>query len=135
MQTAALNRVINNKSDDESVDKINSMGYPDNEEYLNELLIWTADPNWPNAGTIYIYFISLGKRVVTRVLNLADKHTTDLWWKYTLLVQIISFYDDETLSICIDWLKSWAKSPGAEGCEIEALSVLVERKLIGHEEI
>lgn len=126
--------MIHDKTDYESVEKIIAMGYPNNEGHLDELLSWTADPNWPIAGKIYEYFVSLGKKEVSRVLKVASTDA-DFWWKYTLITQIISAYDDETLLECVDWLKSCARNPGTEECDIEALRVLVTRKLIGEEEI
>ena len=127
--------IIQNKTDMDGVDKIISIGYPDNIAYLDELLEWTADPNWPVAGKIYDYIASLGTNEVQRVLNLAAKETTDLWWKYTLIVQIISQYDDATIDKCLDFLKSCARNPGTEECDIEALRILATRKLLDHEEI
>ncbi len=127
--------MINSKHDNESVEKIISIGYPENKEYLDELLSWTADPNWPIAGNIYDYFVALGENEVSRVLNLAGKDTTDFWWKYNLITQVISAYDDETVTACVNWLKFCAGQPGTEECDIEALRILASRSLIGEEEI
>jgi hypothetical protein len=127
--------MIKSKHDKESVDSIISIGYPENIEHLDELLSWTADPNWPIAGDIYDYFVSLGKSEVSRVLNFAGKDTTDLWWRYNLIMHIISAYNDETITECIDWLKTCARQSGTEECDIEALRILATRKLIDDEEI
>jgi hypothetical protein len=127
--------MIKSKHDKESVENIISIGYPENKKHLDELLLCTADPNWPIAHDIYNYFVSLGKCEVTRVLNLAEEDTTDPWWKYNLITKIISAYDDETIRECVNSLKFFASRPGTEECDIEALRILVSRKLVGEEEI
>lgn len=53
---------IDNKCDHEAVDEIIAIGYPKNIDYMNELLDWTSDSNWPIAPVIYEYYIELGKR-------------------------------------------------------------------------
>lgn len=125
--------MIKDKSDCENVNKIIAMGYPENEQYLDELLSWTCDPNWPVAGSIYEYFRELGKKEVIRVMNTAGQADQD--WRYSLLMNIISHYDDETLRECVDWLRSWAKQPGSDECDFESLRILAERKLVEPEEI
>jgi hypothetical protein len=69
------------------------------------------------------------------VLDLAEKDTTDSWWKYNLITKIISAYDDETIRECINLLMLFASRPGTEECDIEALRILVSRKFVGEEEI
>lgn len=48
------NKILD-KGDQAAVDEIIAIGYPQNTEYLDELLSWTCDPNWPIAGPIYQY--------------------------------------------------------------------------------
>ena len=61
---------ISDKGDQEAVNKIIAIGYPENVQYMLELLSWTADPNWPIASSIYDYFIKLGKLEVFNVVVL-----------------------------------------------------------------
>ncbi|TMN95121.1 DUF5071 domain-containing protein [Pseudoalteromonas sp. S558] len=127
--------MIKDKSDIESVKKIISIGYPDNQKYLEELLDWTADPNWPIAGEIYQYFVSLGKKEVVRVISFAMRETTDLWWTSNIITSIIAYYDNDTIEECIPWLTVVAGNAGSEECEIQALKILASRKLISDAEI
>ncbi len=94
---------ISDKHDQEVVNRIIAIGYPNNADYTDELLAWTCDPNWPIAGSIYQYFIRLGKNEVHNVLQAAEK--ADFDWRYSIITQIIACYDDETLNECVDSLK------------------------------
>ncbi|MBE0359135.1 MULTISPECIES: DUF5071 domain-containing protein [Pseudoalteromonas] len=126
------NKILD-KGDQAAVDEIITIGYPQNTEYLDELLSWTCDPNWPIAGPIYQYFIKLGKNEVERVLVAANKADND--WRYSLIIQIISCYDDETLNECVNDLKKWASATGSDECDFEAIRVLTDRELIPADEI
>ncbi|WP_444931962.1 DUF5071 domain-containing protein [Microbulbifer sp. SSSA002] len=124
---------ISDKCDQQSVDDIIAIGYPENSEYIHELLSWTCDPNWPIAGSIYEYFRELGKLELRSVLQTAE--TADLDWRHTLITQIISGYDQETLHECVEYLKKWAAQTGSEECDIESIRILTERELISTPEI
>lgn len=69
--------MIKDKFDTESVEKIIAVGYPENSEFLDDMLEWTADPNWPVSLPIFKYFIRLRKDGVGRVLKLAASLGTD----------------------------------------------------------
>lgn len=125
--------IISDKSDQKSVNEIIEIGYPKNNVYMDELLSWTCDPNWPIAGSIYDYFIKLGKREVHRVLKLAEKADVD--WRYFLITQLISSYDNEALIECVDSLKKWASQTGSEECDFECIRVLTDNELIPESEI
>jgi len=125
--------MIEGKSDYKAVEKIIAIGYPKNKPYLDELLEWTCDPNWPIAGRIYQYFVTLGINEVERVMMVA--RNADLSWRSSIILQIISSYDDEALKACTGWLKIYAREPASDGCDIEALRILAERKLITDMEI
>ena len=127
--------MIKDKSDIESVKAIISIGYPENQKYLEELLDWTADPNWPIASEICQYFVSLGKNEALRVISFAMRETTDLWWKSNLITCLIAYYDDQAIKECIPWLVIVAGQACSEECEIEALKILASRKLISDAEI
>ncbi|MFT5133171.1 MAG: hypothetical protein ACI9SC_001640 [Gammaproteobacteria bacterium] len=103
---------IVDKGDQESVDRIIAIGYPDNIEYLDNLLAWTCDPNWPIAGSIYKYFVELGKKEVRRVLKVASN--ADSNWRYSIIIQIIQSYDLDTLKDCAEALTIWAKQTGSD---------------------
>lgn len=124
---------ILDKCDQQAVNKIIAIGYPGNEEYLDELLSWTCDSNWPVAGSIYEYFRKLGKLGVSRVLQTAENADYD--WRYSLITQVISGYDDDALLECVGSLKKWATQTGAEECDFESLRILTDRDLIDAEEI
>ncbi|PKM44006.1 MAG: hypothetical protein CVV05_14305 [Gammaproteobacteria bacterium HGW-Gammaproteobacteria-1] len=124
---------ISDKGDQKAVDEIIAIGYPENMEYMGELLSWTCDPNWPIAGSIYEYFIMLGKLEVSSVLQVAEK--ADLDWRYSLITQVISSYDDEALVECVGSLKKWASQTGAEECDFESIRILTDRELIEASEI
>ncbi|MEN7547007.1 DUF5071 domain-containing protein [Rapidithrix thailandica] len=124
---------IVDKHDTETVEKIIAIGYPENKEYLEELLSWTADPNWPVAMVIYEYLIELGDEIAIHIINLA--HQVDNDWKSWLLSLLIHRYDANKLEQVRSWLKIWASSPGSEGCDIQALEILAEQKAIPEEEI
>lgn len=128
-----MNIEILDKSDFDSVNKIIELGYPNNIAYMTELLSWTCDPNWPIAGTIYQYFRNLGIKGVKNVLSTAE--TADYDWRYSLIIQIISSYDKETLNECIPNLKKWAAETGSEECDFEAIRVLTDNELIPESEI
>ena len=119
---------IEDKSDQSAVDQIIAMGYPQNLPYLDQLLEWTCDPNWPIAASIFQYFVQLGKQEVRRVLNVA--HKADYDWRYTLIIQIIADYDKETLASCTEFLVSWARQTGSDECDIESLRILYENALV-----
>lgn len=119
---------ITNKGDQKAVDEIIAMGYPQNIEYMSELLCWTCDPNWPVAGSIYEYFRKLGKLEVRRVLQVAEENDVD--WRYTLITQIIASYDKQTLAECVDSLKKWAFQTGSGECDFESIHILTDRELI-----
>lgn len=124
---------ISDKCDQDAVDKIIAMGYPENSQYINELLSWTCDPNWPVAASIYRYFRELGKLEVHNVLKTAEQADYD--WRYTLIIQIISSYDDEALSECVDHLVKWSSQTGSEECDFESIRILSDRELISASEI
>jgi Domain of unknown function (DUF5071) len=126
--------MIKDKCDTEGVEKIIALGYPANKPYLDDLLSFTCDPNWPVAGPIHKYFRSLGKKEVERVKNTAS-NADSLWWRYSIIEQIMSHYDDDTIKECTDWLKWHASQAATEECDIVALRILAERKLIGDREI
>lgn len=113
---------ISGKSDQEAVDKIIAIGYPKNIKYIGKLLSWTADPNWPIACSIYQYFITLGKQEVSSVLLMAEKADYD--WRYSVITQIISSYEDDVLAECIENLKIWASQTGSEECDFESIRIL-----------
>ena len=124
---------ILDKGDQQAVNEIIAIGYPGNVEYLDELLSWTCDPNWPIAGSIYEYFRKLGKLAVSSVLQVAEKADYD--WRYSLITQVISSYDDEALRECVGSLKKWASQTGAAECDFESLRILTDRELIEAAEI
>ena len=124
---------IRDKSDYEAVEQIISIGYPQNNEYMQELLAWSEDPNWPIAGTIYEYFRELGDREADTVFYVASH--TDQDSCYTYITQIIACYGDETLKRHVFQLRLWAKQPDYGECCIESLRLLAERKLIPDNEI
>ncbi|MFK7161193.1 DUF5071 domain-containing protein [Marinospirillum sp. MEB164] len=124
---------IQDKSDQQAVDAILALGYPENKPYIETLLAWTCDPNWPIAGSIYAYLSQLGKQEVASVLRLADQVDHD--WRYSLITQLIAGYDDETLAECVTSLKRWAAQTGSQECDFEALRLLAERALIDPAEI
>ncbi len=124
---------ILDKGDQKSVNEIIEIGYPKNNEYMDELLSWTCDPNWPIAGSIYEYFIKLGKKEVHRVLKVAEK--ADFDWRYSLITQVISAYDNETLKECVNCLKQWASQTGTEECDFESIRVLTDNELVPASEI
>jgi len=124
---------ILDKSDQDAVNQIIALGYPDNIEYMDEFLSWTCDPNWPIAGSIYQYFVTLGKCEVPRVLQTAQKADHD--WRYSLIIQIIASYNDEALHECTSHLKIWASQAGSEECDFEAIRILTNRELIPESEI
>lgn len=124
---------INDKTDEESVQKIIDIGYPENKQYLDQLLVWTADPNWPIAGSIYQYFRQLGDHEANRVVNTAI-HADDSW-RYALITQLISDYDLQESEYARDWLKLWASNPGSDECDIAALDALVEQDAIDQEDL
>lgn len=124
---------ILDKGDQKSVNEIIEIGYPKNVEYVDQLLSWTCDPNWPIAGSIYEYFIELGKKEVRSVLKAAEK--SDFDWRYSLITQLISSYDNETLKECVGSLKKWAAQTGSEECDFESIRVLTDKKLLPASEI
>ena len=124
---------ISNKSDQNAVNEIIAIGYPENIEYMGDLLSWTCDPNWPIAGSIYEYFRELGKLEAFRVLQVAE--TVDYDWRYSLITQIISLYNEEALCECVESLKKWASQTGSEECDFESLRILTDRELIPASEI
>lgn len=124
---------ISNKSDLEAVNEIIAIGYPENEKYMIDMLSWTCDPNWPIAGPIYEYFRKLGKLAVHNVLQVAENADYD--WRYTLITQVISSYDDEALGECVESLKEWASQTGSNECEVESIRILTDRELIEASEI
>jgi len=124
---------ITDKGDQKAVNDIIAIGYPENMEYIDELLSWTCDPNWQLAGSIYDYFRSLGKLEVSRVLQVAEKADYD--WRYSLITQLISSYDDKALAECVGSLKKWASQTGSDECDFESLRILTDRALIEAAEI
>lgn len=128
-----MNIKILDKSDQKSVHEIIEIGYPKNIEYIDELLSWTCDPNWPIAGSIYRYFRKLGKREVHSVLKVAE--AADFDWRYSLITQVISSYDNETLNECVSSLKKWATQTGSEECDFESIRILTDNELIPASEI
>lgn len=129
----ALTIKISDKCDQKSVNEIISIGYPKNIEYLDDLLSWTCDPNWPIARSIYDYFRRLGKVGVHHVLQVAEK--ADFDWRYSLITQLISLYDKEVLSECVESLKIWASQTGSNECDFESIRVLTDNELIPASEI
>ncbi len=125
--------IIQDKADFEAIDEIIALGYPNNIDYMEELLSWTCDPNWPIADVIYQYFNELGKREVARVIKVAKKADYD--WRYSIITQILAYYDDDSLNECIDYLKLWAKQTGSQECDIESIRILAERELISAHEV
>jgi hypothetical protein len=123
--------MILDKCDQVSVNKIISLGYPSNIEYLDELLRWTCDPNWPIAASIYDFFIKLGESEVPRVLKVASEADYD--WRYSIITQIISYYDKASLQLCAETLKSWSKRTGSDECDFESLRILSDNELIEDE--
>jgi lipopolysaccharide assembly outer membrane protein LptD (OstA) len=128
-----MNIKISDKCDQKAVNEIIAIGYPNNIQYMNELLSWTCDPNWPIAGSIYKYFIKLGKNEVHNVLKMAENDDFD--WRYSLITQIISSYDEDAINECIEHLKKWASQTGSEECDFESIRVLTDRELIPASEI
>lgn len=124
---------IMDKSDQESVSRIIEIGYPNNIEYLDELLSWSCDPNWPISKLIYEYFVELGELEVLRVLNVSEK--ADDSWRYSMLMNLISSYDRGTLEKCVNHLKVWASDTSSGECDIESIRILTDNKLISNEEI
>ena len=120
--------MITDKGDIESVNSLIQLGYPDNVEYLDELLSWTCDPNWPIAAEIYDYFVKLGMNEVGRVLKLADQVDGD--WRYSLITNLIAYYDDRTLEECVSYLISWSKQVGNDESDIESIRVLYDKSLL-----
>lgn len=128
-----MNLKIVDKFDQNAVNEITNMGYPDSIKYMGELLSWTCDPNWPIADSIYKYLISLGRLGVTSVLNTAEEADYD--WRYSLITQVIASYNDETLIDCVEHLRKWATQPGTNECDFESLRILTDRELIEDIEI
>lgn len=124
---------VKHKSDYDGVNAIINLAYPDNKPHLMELLSWTCDPNWPVAADIYVYFRELGEQGVSYVLGL--NYGEDFDWKYNVIVQIIAAYDQASLALCKSWLIDTAKSSQAEDCDIEALRILAQHKLIEESEL
>ena len=125
---------IKDKSDFATVAQIIALGYPQNEQYLDELLLWVCEPNDPIAQEIYQYFISLGVQEVQRVIN-AAQNADDLWGRYSIITNIMSAYGDDAINKCTDVLRKYANVAGTEECDIEALRVLAVRKLVDDKEI
>lgn len=123
--------MISDKSDQKSVDQILAMGYPENIGYLDKLLAWTCDPNWPVAASIYQYFLQLGQCEVPRVLQLAS--TVDEDWRYVIITNIIAFYDKHSLELCAEKLTFWARQTGSGECDFESLRILSDNNLIADE--
>lgn len=123
-----MTKKITDKADYAAVDDIIALGYPKNSRYLDHLLEWTADPNWPIAEAIYRYFIELGVLEQPRVIKLAQQ--VDVDWRYALIVQLIAQYDDKAIQPCVASLVGWAKEMGSEECDIESLRILTSRKLL-----
>ncbi len=124
---------ISDKTDQDAVNEIIAIGYPDNAEYITDLLSWTCDPNWPISGSICECIIMLGKHEVHSVLNLAEK--ADFDWRYCIIKQIISYYDKDVLNECVDSLKKWASQTGSEECDFESIRILTDHELISELEI
>ena len=120
--------MIKDKFDVDTIEKIIALGYPNNSEQLDELLDWTADPNWPVASPIYSYFIKLGKAEAERVIKLASRVDED--WRYSIITYIISFYDKEALACCTEKLLAWARQPGSQECDFESLRILKSQQLV-----
>lgn len=126
--------MIKDKYDIESVEKIINMGYPNNESYLDELLSWACDPNWPVAAKIYDYFIKLGKNGVEKVKSvLLLKY--DYPCNYSLITQIIDRYPPDVLEECTTVLKLMANQAASDECDLVSLQILAENKLISFNEI
>ncbi len=124
---------IADKSDSKTVQTIIAMGYPQNRDYLPQLLDWTADPNWPIAGAIYDYFRQLDEAAAALVFKTAQAVDHD--WRYSLLTQIITRYPKPLLEKHTDYLRTWARQPGSEECDFTALALLVEHQLLPAEEL
>lgn len=129
-----VHSTIKDKSDIETVEQIIAVGYPHNISYLDELLSRTCDPNWPVAGKIYQYFISLGVSEVERVKNITSGDT-DYWWRHSIPVQIIACYDNATFERFTDGLISIARQADSEEYDIGALRILSERNLVSDHEM
>ncbi len=124
---------IKDKHDFDSVERIIALGHPENKGYLDEMLSWSIDRNWPIASRIHQYFVDLGVREVERVKNFLLN--IDLDARYDLLLELVGKYDLSVLEYLKKDLIYWANSPGSRECEIISLEILVENNLIDREEL
>lgn len=63
------------------------VGFPSNSLYINELLIWLQDMNWPGAQEIFDYLSNIHSKDILKYFDIALKNaisTNDEDWVYSL---------------------------------------------------
>ena len=89
-----------NKSDLKACEQLGDAGNEDILPFLNELLTWIQDANWPVAAPVAERLIKVGKEIIPSV-NTILRGDDDIW-KYWVISLIILKLDIDSLEATLD---------------------------------
>lgn len=104
------------KSDLETARAALEAGYPEVDPILGELLSWIQDINWPVAGILLPFLVSIGKPLSPHIA--AALSGDDPMWKYWIISCVIEACPD-LANVFRDEMLRLANSPSAAEIEDE----------------
>ena len=86
----AMNKalLIIDKCDENKAQGLIDLGYPENEMYLDHMMEWMQDWNWPVARVLQPFLAELGDPIVSRIQRVLEGN--DSIWKYWCILCLIN---------------------------------------------
>ena len=101
--------LIQEKLDEERAQALIELGHPRNEEYLDHMLEWMQDYNWPVAQVLQPYLARLGKPMVPRIRAVLEGD--EAIWKYWCILGLINEMPIEAARLLRPQLEELATNP------------------------
>ena len=111
------------------------LGFERLKPYLNLLLEFLQDMNWPAAGGASRMLSKAGKEIIPDIRRVLEEVKNDQIWHYWILLGIVQDFDKELISELKDDLIELVNRRDKEGASIQALRILKGNQIISEEEV
>ena len=131
MDAAFLKSLLpNTKYDTEKLKELLSYERDKITPFLDDLVLWLADMNWPVAAPIAAFLVGSGIEAIPAIRTVL-KDSEDTFWQYGVLVTIVEKWSPELVKHLENELEKLAAKDtySAEEVDIVALGILAKKGL------
>jgi Domain of unknown function (DUF5071) len=118
-----------NKDDLGAVDSLIARGYPSIEPILPDVLKWIRQPDWPVAGPLSKFLLSLGPSLLPHIHKIFSS-PRDEAWKAEILRTIVQYWPKEHVAEVKSYLTMLATHGQSWGVDLISLRLLARHQLV-----